>query len=229
MNGFNERTAAGCPPWEQMVNYFRTRLSAVQTAEIDEHFATCEQCIEIAREAHEHALALETWTARSHGEAWRRELITAAFEEAAQAAGPSWNERIQAWRKNLRAATAGAVEVLVELTGARVVTTGLDHLVRRGGWRFEGAAVTRGETEAASTEASTSSGITVAVRAGKIEVSTPAWPHDRAAPLLLIAAVDGNYPPLLVPLVRDKSGRLAAAFPPRQGQFLILFVGDTPI
>ena len=57
---------------EAVADYFEGRLPDAQEGEIETHFAECEQCTNRARQYYAFTALWNGWTARAHGEAYRR-------------------------------------------------------------------------------------------------------------------------------------------------------------
>ena len=99
MRSATKKAGDVCPPWETLVSYFQSALPESDAAVIDDHFSSCDLCIDVARAAHERALALEHWSARSHGAAWKRQLVARAVDEIShQRTGEQLAERLKIWQ-----------------------------------------------------------------------------------------------------------------------------------
>lgn len=205
---------ASCPDWERMLGYFQEELSDAEMAAVDEHFAVCEKCIEAARAANEYALAIEKWTARSHGEAWRRELIAQALGEVAEGADQQLSDRIETWRRRMRGAVAGAVEVLVDLSGVRIVTEGLTGIVRPDAWRFEPAGAVRGAPDQHVREvgAGENAWRIRALDGGMIEIVAVGWPQGTPPPTVIVIDENGDRAPVLVSMGQGARGTHSGVF-----------------
>jgi len=229
MNGGTHRAVpvAPCPDWDQMVGYFQQRLDAPSMEAIDAHFAECERCIEAAREAHEHALALEQWTAHAHGEAWRRELVGEAIELLADAADRSLADRLRRWGSRLQRSAWGAVQVLVDISGAKLVTEGLSGLVSTEGLRFEPLGAHRGDTPGETREA-VAHDSPWRIRGfpdGHVEVSAANLRPGVPPPVLIVVDTAGHRAPVIVPLTVERDS-VMGTFDPPLGSYLLIFLSD---
>jgi hypothetical protein len=209
----------------------QSALPDSDAAVIDDHFSSCDLCIDVARAAHERALALETWSARSQGGAWKRELVARAVDEISHRAGEPLAERLKIWQRNLRQATAGAVEVLADLSGARFVAAGLAEIVRPGGWRFEPVGAVRDRLGEPSRAALVSQATGLRVEAlpdGQLAVSAARWPKDMPLPSVVIIDKGGTRPPVALELARDEAGHISGVVPAPSADSLIVFLNDLP-
>jgi hypothetical protein len=232
MNGTPHRAApaAPCPDWDQMIGYFQQNLDTAGMEAIDAHFAVCEKCIETARAAHEYAVALERWTARAHGEAWRRERVGQAMEVLAEEAEPPLADRLRRWGGRLRHSAWGAVQVLVDVSGARLVTEGLADVVRGDGLRFEPVGAVRGEGKSEVREAVAQEG-PWRIRAfpdGRVEVSAANRQPGAPPPVLMVIDTMGDRAPLLVPLICERDSVFASFAQPSGSYLLVFFSDDQP-
>jgi len=147
---------------EELAYYFGTSLPEERESVIEEHLAECGQCTGLARQIHTLSFAWNRWTARTHGEAYQRVVLTqhdpAVPIEVAVEHGPAdlrtvlagaletmrehvenpdWQRRLESWRGARRA--EAAVRLIMEAPGKapRIVTEGLEALLYpEGGWRF---------------------------------------------------------------------------------------------
>jgi hypothetical protein len=128
---------------EELTSYLAMELSEAREMEIEEHLAVCDECTARAREAHLLTSLVQQWTAHAHGEAYRRDLLARALAQLeAHEANPAWRERLRHWRERWAGRAEAAVRVVVAAPGAasRVVTEGLDALLRPGAtWQFGAA------------------------------------------------------------------------------------------
>jgi hypothetical protein len=210
-----------------MVAYFQDELAEARMGEIDEHFASCEKCIEAARAAHEFAISLESWTPRAHGEAWRRELVRASLEAAAATAAEPVAARLRSWLGRVREAAAGAVEVLSDVSGARLVTTGLSGILRQDAWRFEPVGAVRDLTDEPVREAvAEEAGWRVTLGEKGLLVVAQNWPMSKSFPAILVIDENGEDPPAIVTLRRMPDGSVAGMFPSKTGHFLLVFFDE---
>ncbi len=67
---------------EQLADYFSGELSEDEEATLEEHLAECAECAERARNVYGLSLVVDQWTARAHGEAYRRDLLVTALAQA---------------------------------------------------------------------------------------------------------------------------------------------------
>ncbi len=226
------KTTRDCPASNELVEYFRHALTEAQMAAIDEHFGECEKCLETTRTVFETLVDLDSWNARTHGEAIRREALIAGLELAGkqQAAGSAWAERLRRWRGHLAGASAGAIELVVSASGARIMARTLAEFVSPEGMQFEPAMAVRGRGERDAREGSADV-LSVGDPAcrihtderGKTQISVERWPTDCPTPGVLVIEVNGGRPPLLVELAGPPGGRMVGEFDAPAGEYMVLF------
>lgn len=233
MNPTDEtRASDACPSDEELVEYFRLRLSEPQMLAIEEHFANCELCVEQSRTVFEVLVDLDSWTPESYGRAVRREALVAglAQAEAMEQADSEWRKRLNSWRKQIVRAADGAVEVVISASGARIITETLRDLVAPGGLQFEPVAAVRGPAGQAETAGPASvlsieqPDVQLTVHPGnRVSVSIKSWPIDRLTPGVLVIDMDGEMPPLRLDLEQGADGVWKTEFTRNRGAFMVLF------
>jgi hypothetical protein len=227
----------GCPDSDELVEYFRHALPEARMAAIEEHFTRCDECLESTRTVFETLVDLDLWTARTHGEAIRREKLLAGLElaERQQPSGSDWAERLQRWRAQVSKAAAGGVELAVTASGARIMARMLGDFVATSGMRFEPVLTVRdpgtgGHAGVRSSEGNAEvlsvGGPSCRIRVdkhGRTNISLEGWPEECLNPAVLVVDLEGGHPPLLVELSGQAGGRLGADFTPAQGEYMVLF------
>ena len=232
-----DRAFSACPSQEDLVDYFRQRLPAPRMLAIEEHFATCDGCLEDSRTVFETLVDLDSWTPSSVGRALRREVLSTALGQVREdvRAGSEWAERIKRWSQSVARAADGGLELVIEASGARLMARSLRELVAPDAIQFEPALSTRGGAPAGETAPGARPPVTevlsvaspqvrVAVRLGNIvEVSVQTWPENRRPPGILVIDASGKQRPLGLELERRPTGEYAAQFARGTGAYLILF------
>lgn len=237
----HQRKPDHVPP-EELDRYFGGELDEDGESRVEEHLATCSECSARAREIRALRHAMDEWTAEVHGAAfWRARLESAVDSAAGARAGAAWHERLDRWRERWLGRAEGIALVMggqaaEELSGflpmpfmgssasvpeaakrvARLVTTGLDDLLRPGAaWRFEPVPARTlrvrgapGKPEAAGATREVAAAGTPRViirltpRGGTghvLEVRIEHLPADGQAPLVVIVPEAGE------PMVREPS------------------------
>ncbi len=225
MSSMTGSAGGDCPGWETLVSYFQMELPEAEAAVVDEHFGHCDLCVDISRAAHARALALDNWTAASHGAAWKRKRIAEAVEEISGRPDERLAEQLKEWGRNLRQATAGALELLGDL---KLATAGLADIVRPGGWRFEPAGAVRdvAGSAAAGVMVSQTNGLRVEVLAGgELRIVAPEWPKDQTLPSVMVIDKAGRQPAIILELTQEaNSGVCSGTVPAMHSEALIIFL-----
>ncbi len=218
---------------EELAAYFATTLSEDREGEIEEHLAECSACTEQAREIYTlQARQLqaftwlwEQWTARTHGEAYRRARLGRALQQAqVQVANQAWQERLARWREQWSGKAEAAARVIMEASGrvSQIITEGLEALVRpEGAWEFtpapgtirtrgsgRGAVRTRGKV--ALTSGKPQAQITVSEETGVVEIRVDELPPGQTPLVVLIPMQEGDEPQVQE-LKRSLQGRSVSA------------------
>lgn len=231
----NEETS-GCPTQEELVDYFRLRLPESRMQAIETHFLTCEACVEETRGVFETLVDLDSWTPESVGRAVRREALVLGLGKAEESEqeGSDWARRLRRWRQSLTQAADGGIELIVEVSGIRIVTQTLREFVAPSGIQFEpmlanrgpasGVAGVPGEPPVVSVLSVEKPDVRVSVGANnRVTVTLQSWPEDRLPPGIVVIDKLGKQPPLRLELLRNEDGAFGTDFFREPGEFMILF------
>src|SRR4051794_15912813 len=83
---------------EAFVDYVDMRLSDEEELAMEAHFAECTQCTALAREARDIAVAWNTCSPRTHGEAYLAMVVHRAITAAhTSVRNPAWQDRLTRW------------------------------------------------------------------------------------------------------------------------------------
>jgi hypothetical protein len=221
-----------CPDSNELVEYFRHSLPEARMAAIESHFADCQECLENTPTVFETLVDLDSWSARTHGEAIRREALLSGLQRAGkqQSKGSAWIERLRRWHAHVAGVSAGAVELVVTASGARIVARTLGDFVAPGGMQFEPTAAVRG-SEAPGPARGSDEVLAVGNPScrihvdeqGKTQLSLERWPADCLNPAVLVVDLHGGEPPLLVEMTERAGGRMVGEFRPPAGEYMVLF------
>ncbi len=233
-----DQTGSGCPSQEELIDYFRLRLPEPRMLSIEAHFATCDLCLEESRGVFETLVDLDSWTPKSVGAAVRREALATALAqvEEDEEAGSEWAQRIKRWRAGIVQAADGGLELIVEASGARLVTQTLRELVAPHGVQFEPVLVRRGDAvpvrgapgaappAVKAVLSAQKPEVRVNVVGGnRVEVTLQTWPQSQRPPGILVIDTSGRQRPQRLELQPRGSGEYAADFSRSEGEYMILF------
>jgi hypothetical protein len=202
------------PTVETLMQYAESRLEDAEEARIEEHLATCDTCVELARRVIQFDEIWRQWTADAQGEAFRmtdalkRQRLAVALKRAERSASdmPLVRERLHRWQQSLQGRAAAALGVVVGVADevTRVVTDGFDALLpAEPQWRFayvRGTQFARGtgarEQDFSVATAEGPTGITVAVDKDAREILVQIRSDDPNAtlPLALLIPELGGVP-----------------------------------
>jgi hypothetical protein len=210
----NETQHAVHPDVDELINYFASRLSATSQELLEQHFAECKQCSQLARRVWSSTHVLEQW---STGSPLRNDLCTILHRSLLnlldQPATKAWRDRLEIWTTNWAGKAEGAVRVVMEAPGkaATIVTDGLSEVLHpKARWRFAlelMPAPIRGESEPhtislASTTTTPRARLAVSNEAREIEARIDDWPAGQNPPLVLLVPIREDLEPRVAELRR---------------------------
>jgi len=197
---------------EMLMDYFGGKLSEEQEAQIEGHLAECQDCTQRARQVLAFGFVWDRWTAKVHGETyWSARLATAVQEAENRVKNPSWRERLARWREQWAGRAEAAVRVIMAVSeeASRIVTEGLESLLRPGGSRQFALArvpirtrgkVTRGTPQApmeALARGKPQIRLTISGRTREIRIRVEDLPPLKPAPLVLLIPIEEGACPLV--------------------------------
>ncbi len=228
---------------EQLADYFSGELSEDEEATLEEHLAECAECAERARNVYGLSLVVDQWTARAHGEAYRRDLLVTALAQAEESTTTSsWQERLQLWRERWSGQVEAALGIVLGAPGeaCSLVTEGFKALARpKAIWEFaaaEGSVAPQllptlgpGAPPAPDTVEALAPGrpqarVSVSGEAREVTVRIEELPPDRTAPLVLLIPEEGGEPRVAEPEKDPRLPYLIARFEEVEpGRYLAAF------
>ena len=215
-----------CVGAERLVDYFHGYLTDAEARAIEEHLADCSACVDLARRVRTVSREIGSWTARSHGEAYRRaQLADAVAAAATGVVDPGWSDRLRRWTDQCAGQASAAIRLVKDVRGraARLATEGLDGLLQPGGFgpfaepaAAGGAVMTRGAIRTRGAVRTRGGAVTTKAgpNAGSLAAETRA---EGGAPVARVAvrgdALDvtvrnwrsGQPPPLVILIPADPS------------------------
>jgi hypothetical protein len=219
-------------PGELMADYTARRLSEANELDVETHLAECDECSEVARAALIVGDVWDTWTARTHGQAYLASRLSQAIWQAQHTtANAGWQVRLGSWAEEWTGRVEAAVRVVMEAPGSasRVVTEGLEALSRPGtGWQFAAVPVampTRGPRARGAAASPT-----IALASGTPQARVAVGGARREIVVRLDALPGGRQPPLvlLVPVTEDGEPRVAMPEQQPGAPYLLARFDDVP-
>jgi hypothetical protein len=126
-----------------IADYIADTLSDDAQLLVEEHVSGCDVCALAAQGALATGLVVDQWTARAHGQAAARALLTEALAAAqVSVTVPSLRERLAAWAEQWAGQAGAALRVVIDVPGqaARVIAESAPDLARPGtAWGFAAA------------------------------------------------------------------------------------------
>jgi hypothetical protein len=236
-----EATTGHIQPVE-LADYFAGELPEEREGIIEEHFSECDECTAQARQFRVFTFMWDDWTAKAHGEVYRRAAVDRALQAAqVQAKSEEWRERLRRWREQWTGRAEAAVRVIMEAPGkaARIVTDGFEALVRpEGRWRFAlepapvpvlGAMRVRGQEVRPLATVALALGrpqarVAISGEVGEVEVRVDGWPPGQSPPLVLLVPMKEGGEPMVKELAEEQAGVLIARFEGVEpGDYLVAF------
>jgi hypothetical protein len=103
----------------QALNYILQKMDEEMLFEVDQHLATCNRCVERVRALRtlqaNFDVVWDSWTAKSHGEAYIRERLADALSQAAELVeSGEYQNRIKSWFEKIQVKAEAALGIILD-------------------------------------------------------------------------------------------------------------------